>query len=157
MSRIPENTTYTDSALARKLGDFLSQRKSIDTLLGIELLEIDAGYVKMRMTVTEEMTNFFGSAHGGAVFALADSAFAFSCNSHNMVTVAAGCSIEYLRPSFPGDILTATSHYKGGTGRQSIFDIEITNQDDRLVAAFRGKSHSTRDSILPEDETAAQA
>ena len=152
-----ENSPYTDSALAKKLGEHLSARKSLDGLLGIELVEIDAGYVKLTMTVTEEMTNFYGSAHGGAMFALADSAFAYSCNSHNKVTVAAGCSIEYLRPSFPGDVLTATAHYKGGAGRQGIFDIEITNQDDVLVAVFRGKSHSTKDSILPEEDTAAQS
>ncbi|MFC7049128.1 hydroxyphenylacetyl-CoA thioesterase PaaI [Emcibacter nanhaiensis] len=152
-----KNSPYTDTALAKRLGEHLSARKSIDDLLGIKLLEIDAGYVKMSMTVTDEMTNFFGSTHGGAVFALADSAFALSCNSHNKVTVAAGCSIEYLRPSFPGDTLTATAHFKGGAGRQGIFDIEINNQDGVLVAVFRGKSHSTKDSILPDEETETQA
>ncbi|WP_138380498.1 hydroxyphenylacetyl-CoA thioesterase PaaI [Luteithermobacter gelatinilyticus] len=133
-------------AIAREL----SARKTLDDLLGVKLLEMAAGYVKMRMTVTDRMTNFYGSAHGGAIFALADSAFAYACNSGNRITVAAGCSIEYLAPAHPGDVLTATARYRGGVGRQGIYDIDIHNQEGRLIATFRGKSHSTKDSILPE-------
>ena len=137
--------------IAQKIGDSLKKRRTLDKLLNIELIDIGVGSATMKMEITEDMLNFYGSAHGGVVFALADAVFAYACNSQNIVTVAAGCSIEYLAPSFPGNMLTATAKYQGGRGRQGIYDVMITNQDDQLIATFRGKGHATREKVLGDN------
>lgn len=134
--------------VANDIGNLLKERHTLDDLLNMELTDIGPGTAAMTMVVSEDVLNFYGSAHGGVVFALADAVFAYACNSRNVVTVAAGCSIEFLAPSFPGDRLTARAEYKGGRGRQGIYDVMITNQDDQLIATFRGKGHATRESVL---------
>jgi len=133
---------------ADKIATLFKGRRTLDKLLNIEFISIGVGTAVMRMKLTEDMVNIYGSAHGGAVFALADAVFAYACNSRNRVTVASGCAIEYLAPSFPGDILTASAEFQGGRGKQGIYDIMITNQNDQLIATFRGKSHSTKEQIL---------
>lgn len=134
--------------IAQKIAAKFNSRRTLDKLLGIEFVSIDAGAAVMKLKLTEDMVNVYGSAHGGTIFALADAVFAYACNSRNIISVAAGCSIEYLAPAFPGDILTASGKFQGGRGRQGIYDIMITNQDDKLIATFRGKSHATKESVL---------
>ena len=134
--------------IAQEIAETFNGRRTLDKLLGIEFINIGVGTATMRMKLTEDMVNVYGSAHGGVVFALADAVFAYACNSQNIVSVASGCSIEYLAPSFPGDILTATGEFQGGRGRQGIYDVMITNQDNKLIATFRGKSHSTKNTVL---------
>lgn len=136
--------------IAQEIAENFNKRRTLDRWLGIEFVSIGVGTATMRMKITEDMTNVYGSSHGGAVFALADAVFAYACNSQNVVSVASGCSIDYLAPSFPGDVLTASGEFKGGRGRQGIYDIMITNQNDQLIATFRGKSHATKESILGE-------
>jgi len=138
------------TTLPQKVATALKPKAKADLLLGINLLEIDEGYARMQMVVTDDHCNFAGSIHGGIIFTLADSAFAYACNSQNIATVAAGCSIEYLAPAFPGDSLTATAKYQGGRGKQGIYDIEINNQDNKLIACFRGKSHSSGKTLVGE-------
>jgi acyl-CoA thioesterase len=86
------------------------------------------------------MVNGHAICHGGFVFTLADSAFAFACNSYNANTVAAGCAIEFLAPSHEGDVLTATARERALVGRSGIYDIDVTNQTGATIAIFRGKS-----------------
>ncbi len=138
----------TTQEIAQKIAEKFNSRRTLDKMLSIEFVSIDAGAAVMRLKLTEDMVNVYGSAHGGTIFALADAVFAYACNSRNIISVAAGCSIEYLAPAFPGDILTATGKFQGGRGRQGIYDIMITNQDDELIATFRGKSHSTKEKVL---------
>lgn len=140
--------SHQEQEQADKIAALFKSRRTLDKLLNIDFISIGAGTAVMRMKVTEDMVNVYGSAHGGAVFALADAVFAYACNSRNIVTVASGCAIEYLAPSFPGDILTASAKFQGGRGKQGIYDIMITNQNDQLIATFRGKSHSTKEQIL---------
>ncbi|MBL4802126.1 MAG: hydroxyphenylacetyl-CoA thioesterase PaaI [Emcibacter sp.] len=133
---------------AQKIAAVFNEKRTLDKLLNIEFISIGVGTAAMKMKLTEDMVNVYGSAHGGAVFALADAVFAYACNSQNAVTVASGCSIEYLAPSFPGDTLTAKAEFQGGRGKQGIYDIMITNQNDQLIATFRGKSHTTKEKVL---------
>ena len=109
--------------------------------LGITLSEVRPGYARMDMPVRIDMLNGHQSCHGGFIFALADSAFAYACNSHNLNTVASGCSIEYLAPARLGDVLRAEAVEQALAGRTGVYDIKVSNQDGRTIALFRGKSH----------------
>ncbi len=133
---------------AQEIAKSFNSRRTLDKLLNIEFVNIGIGSAIMRMKLTEDMVNVYGSAHGGVVFALADAVFAYACNSQDIVSVASGCSIEYLAPSFPGDVLTASGEFQGGRGKQGIYDVMVTNQNDQLIATFRGKSHSTKEKVL---------
>ncbi len=94
----------------------------------------------MTMTIRADMLNGHATCHGGFIFTLADSAFAFACNSYNLTTVAAGCSIEYLAPAREGDVLTATAREQSLNGRSGVYDIDVKNQRSETIALFRGKS-----------------
>lgn len=120
---------------------------------GIRITENGPGTATATMTVTDSMLNGFGVCHGGFLFALADSAFAYACNSYNRLTLAAGGSIEFLRPAQGGDALTALAEERSRGGRSGIYDVCIRNQRGEEIALFRGRSHSTRRPILPDDAT----
>lgn len=115
----------------------------------MELLTCEPGHATMRMTVREAFLNGHRMCHGGVIFALADSTFAYACNSHNRNTVAAGCSIEYLRPARLGDVLTCIGQEQTLQGRHGIYDMRVTNQAGEVVAMFRGKSAQIAGSVLP--------
>jgi acyl-CoA thioesterase len=134
--------------IAQEIAESFNNRHTFDRFVGFEFVNMGVGSATMKVKITEDMVNVYGSTHGGVVFALADAVFAYACNSRNIVSVASGCSIDYLAPSFPGDILTATGEFQGGRGRQGIYDIMITNQNDQLIATFRGKSHATKEQVL---------
>jgi acyl-CoA thioesterase len=103
----------------------------------------------MSMPVREDMLNGHQSCHGGFIFSLADSAFAFACNSHNFNTVGAGCTIDYLAPGRLGDLLTAEAVEQALAGKTGVYDIQVRNQDGRMVALFRGKSHRVQGEVIP--------
>lgn len=129
---------------------FAVDTASKDTL-GMELLACEPGRAVLRMTVRELHLNGHKICHGGFIFTLADSTFAFACNSHNRVTVAAGCSIEFLRPGQLGDVLTCEGLEQTLSGRHGIYDMKVTNQRDEVVAMFRGKSASIQGTVVPEE------
>jgi len=104
------------------------------------LAEIRPGYARMTMPVREDMLNGHLTCHGGFIFALADSAFAFACNSRNLNTVGAGCSIDYIAPGRLHDVLVAVAVEQNVSGKSGIYDVRVTDQDDRIIALFRGKS-----------------
>jgi acyl-CoA thioesterase len=108
--------------------------------LGMELLSVGPGSAKMKMRVREDMANVHNTCHGGLIFTLADSTFAYACNSHNRNAVAVTCMIEYMRPAYVGDVLTASGSEQGLEGRNGVYDIRVENQKGELVALFRGKS-----------------
>jgi acyl-CoA thioesterase len=105
------------------------------------LAEIRPGYARMTMPVRRDMLNGHQTCHGGYIFMLADSAFAFACNSHNHNTVGAGCTIDYLAPGREGDLLTAEATEQALAGKTGVYDIKVSNQEGRTIALFRGKSH----------------
>jgi acyl-CoA thioesterase len=116
--------------------------------LGMALEEVRPGFARVRMTVRPDMLNGHGTCHGGIVFALADSAFAFACNSRDVVTVASGCSIEFLAPVREGDELVAEAQERALQGRNGVYDVDVRRAGGELVATFRGRSAATRDRVL---------
>ncbi len=131
------------SAQAMWNDDSASQR------LGMVLDHIAPGQAALSMTITDAMSNGHGNCHGGYIFTLADSAFAFACNSYNQMAVAQHCSITYLIPGRIGDRLTATAREVSRRGRSGLYDIRITNQDGAHVAEFRGHSRTVKGTHLP--------
>jgi len=129
-----DNAAFPEGMFAR---DLASQS------LGISVDVDGEGGAVARLQVTERMLNGFAVCHGGFLFTLADTAFAFACNSHGVVTVAAGASIEYLHPVQAGDRLQAIASERSRRGRTGIYDVSVRNQDDLEVAVFRGRSHAT--------------
>jgi acyl-CoA thioesterase len=126
--------------LAKAAGKAMYDRDAASQAMGMALDEIRPGYARMSMTIRADMLNGHLTCHGGYVFALADSAFAFACNSHNFNTVGAGCTIDYLAPGREGDVLTAEAVEQLVSGKSGIYDVKVTNQEGRMVALFRGKS-----------------
>ncbi len=136
-------------ALARAAAHAMYAADACTQALGIELLEVAPGRARMRMRVRTSFLNGHRTCHGGLIFTLADSAFAFACNSHNLNTVAAGCSIEFLRPAFEHDVLTAEAIEQTLAGRHGIYDIRVTNAAGETVAMFRGKSARIAGNVIP--------
>jgi acyl-CoA thioesterase len=128
-------------ALAELVGKTMYERDPASQALGMLLAEIRPGYARMTMPVRRDMLNGHQTCHGGYIFMLADSAFAFACNSHNHNTVGAGCTIDYLAPGREGDLLTAEATEQALSGKTGVYDIKVVNQAGRTVALFRGKSH----------------
>ena len=128
-------------ALAELAGKTMFERDPASQALGMVLAEIRPGYARMTMTVRPDMLNGHRTCHGGFIFMLADSAFAFACNSHNFNTVGAGCTIDYLAPGREGDVLTAEAVEQALSGKTGVYDIAVTNAAGSTIALFRGKSH----------------
>lgn len=144
--------TMDESQLAAKVGEtmFAADRASRE-FMQMELVSCEPGRAVMRMTVRREMLNGHDICHGGLIFTLADSTFAFACNSRNKVTVAAGCSIEFLKPGRAGDVLTCEGVEQVLQGRHGIYDMKVTNQRGEVVAMFRGKSAQIQGSVLAQE------
>lgn len=109
--------------------------------MGIEIQEMGDGFARLTMTITEAMLNGHQTCHGGQLFTLADTAFAYACNSQGLAAVASGCSIDFVRPSAAGDTLTAIAQVRTQGRQTGVYDIEIINQHEKTVALFRGRSH----------------
>lgn len=137
-------------ALAAKVGQamFAADRATKD-LMQMDLVSCEPGRAVMRMTVREDMLNGHDICHGGLIFTLADSTFAYACNSRNQVTVASGCSIEFLKPGRLGDLLTCQGVEQVLQGRQGVYDMTVTNQRGEVVAVFRGKSMTIAGAVIP--------
>ena len=142
----------TDRELAAKVGAamYAADRASRE-FMQIELVSCEPGRAVMRMRVREQMLNGHSICHGGLIFTLADSTFAFACNSHNKATVAAGCNIEFLRPAHAGDVLTCEGVEQALQGRNGVYDMKVLNQHGEVVAMFRGRSSHVRGAVLPAD------
>ena len=123
--------------------------------LGMEILQIRPGEAVLMMTVGPHMVNGHGIAHGGFIFLLADSAFAFACNSHNQRAVAAQCNISFIRPGRLGDRLIATAREISRSGRSGIYDVRVT-VDDIAIAELRGHSRTLGGTWVPEIDTASK-
>jgi acyl-CoA thioesterase len=138
--------------LAHRVGEamFAADAASRDTM-GMELIACEPGRAVIRMTVHESHLNGHRICHGGFIFTLADSTFAFACNSYNRNTVAAGCSIEFLRPGHLGDVLTCEGNEQTLQGRHGVYDMKVTNQKGQVVALFRGKSAQIQGTVIPEE------
>lgn len=123
------------------------------TRLGMVVEEVRPGFARLRMTVVAYMINSHNICHGGYVFTLADSAFAFACNTYNRVTVASGATIDFLAPVYLEDELTAVATEQALGGRTGVYDVVVKNQAGRNVAVFRGRSHRLQGSLIAEHKT----
>jgi acyl-CoA thioesterase len=117
--------------------------------LGMSLDDVGVGSATVSFIVQDRMTNGHGTCHGGFIFSLADSAFAFACNSYNQRTVAQHCSVSFIAPAFAGDRLTAVAREVSRAGRGGIYDIRVVNQRGEHVAEFRGHSRTVKGMHLP--------
>jgi acyl-CoA thioesterase len=138
-------------ALAERIGRELFEKDQASRTLGMRIDEIRPGYARLTMRVRKDMVNGHDICHGGLIFTLADSCFAFACNSHNHVTVAQGAAIEFLAPGRLGDVLTAEGQERHAGGRTGVYDIAVTNQDGKTVALFRGKSYRIQGHVVPPE------
>jgi acyl-CoA thioesterase len=136
-------------ALAELAGKTMYENDPASQALGMLLAEIRPGYARMTMPVRLEMLNGHRTCHGGYIFMLADSAFAFACNSHNHNTVGAGCTIDYLAPGREGDLLTAEAVEQALSGKTGVYDVKVSNQEGRTIALLRGKSHRIAGLVAP--------
>jgi acyl-CoA thioesterase len=134
--------------LARACADAMWREDDASQGLGMEILDVKAGQATLAMTVMPHMVNGHGIAHGGFIFLLADSTFAFACNSHNERAVAAQCNISFIRPGKLGDKLVATAKEISRTGRSGIYDVRVT-VDDTTIAELRGHSRTVAGAWIP--------
>ena len=135
-------------AVARRSADAMYAADTASRALGIIVDGVAPGRATARMRVTAEMVNGHGIAHGGYVFLLADTAFAFACNTHGVRTVARGGQIVFVRPVRAGEELTATATERVRRGRSGVYDVTVTGPGGDVVAEFRGQSGEVGDSQL---------
>lgn len=135
--------------VAQAVGTGMYERDRTAKALGIALEEIGPSRARMRMVVRDDMVNGHDICHGGLIFTLADTAFAYACNSHNLVTVAQHCTITFLAPAKKGDVLVATAHEHTKVGRNGVTDILVTREDGEVIAAFRGNSVTIKGEVVP--------
>lgn len=114
------------------------ERDKFSEWLGLKVLEIRPGYIKLQATIREEMMNGIGSLHGGITFAMADSAFAFTCNMYNNISVALDAHISFTKAGQAGDVFTIESEEINTTHRIGVYHVKVSNQRDELVALFKG-------------------
>jgi acyl-CoA thioesterase len=136
---------------AERAAAALYERDRASRALGMRIAGVRPGWARVVMRVREDMLNGHGVCHGGMVFALADSAFAFSCNSYNESTVAAAAAIDFLAPAREGDELTAEAAELWRTRRNGIYEITVTNQSGERVALFRGRSYRIDGQVVGEE------
>ena len=137
---------------ARKCAELMFAADRASPGLGMQIADIGPGRAVMTMPVREDMLNGHHICHGGFIFTLADSAFAFACNSYNQNTVAQQNQITYLSPGKAGETLTATATETSRTGRSGVYDVTVTGQDGRTIALFRGLSRTVKGQHFPEED-----
>lgn len=135
-------------ALAEQVAYAMYPRDRASQLLGIRLITVRPGYARLSMTVRPDMVNGHRLCHGGLIFTLADSAFAYSCNSYNRNTVASACGIDFLAPAREGDILEAEAVEQSLSGRTGVYDVTVRNRAGQTIALFRGKSYRISGEVI---------
>lgn len=145
-----------DDDLARRCADVMWKDDEASRQLGMTLDAVTSGSATLSMTIRDDMTNGHGTAHGGFIFALADSAFAFACNSHNERAVAQACDIVFAAPARLGDRLVASAGERHRFGRNGIYDIRVTrgSAEGDVVAEFRGRSRTIGGALVDTADTA---
>lgn len=137
-----------NNEIAKKVVDKMMRDDLFSQWLGISLIEITEGYSKIKMTVREEMINGFGIVHGGVAFSLADSCFAFACNNRNVLSVALDTSINFTKPVHVGDVLTAEAKELHNGKSTGLYHITIKNQNNHIVALFKGTCFRTNKKLV---------
>jgi acyl-CoA thioesterase len=135
-------------ATPQQVVSHMMQNDLFSQWLGIEVLEVKEGYSKIKMLVRSEMVNGFGIVHGGITFSLADSAFAFACNNRNVLSVALDTAINFIKPVHVGDVLIARAKELHNGKSTGLYQIEIKNQNEHLIAQFKGLCYRTDKSLV---------
>lgn len=144
----------TPEERARKSADALWESDAATQWMGMSLRSVGVGSAVVSLTVAPHHCNGHGTCHGGVIFSLADSAFAFACNSRNRVTVAQSNSITYLAPGRLGDTLVATAREVQLAGRSGVYDVQVADGDGAVIAEFRGLSRSVAGQLFDEPSEA---
>jgi acyl-CoA thioesterase len=150
-SEVNVKATLSPDDLARACADAMWKDDDASSGLGMEILDVSAGEATLAMTVRPDMVNGQRIAHGGFIFTLADSAFAFACNSRNDRSVAAHCQITFIRPGKLGDRLIAVAREVSRSARSGIYDVRVT-AGNQVIAEFRGHSRTIAGTWLPEHD-----
>lgn len=137
-------------ALADRVAASMWPRDTASQGLGMRIVRIAPGHAELAMTVRSDMLNGHAICHGGFIFTLADSTFAYACNSYNLNTVASGCGIDFIAPAREGDVLTAIGQERSASGRTGVYDIEVVNQRGEKIALFRGKSYRIKGHVVED-------
>ena len=145
-----KRTAGNDYTTARAVAEAMIGKCGLSQSLGMKIIDAGPKYSVVEMVLEDRHLNGFSIAHGGAIFALADTAFAHACNSDNVVTVAQQCQINFLQPGRAGDLLTATAKGRTYSGRTGIYDVTITGSDGGVIAEFRGMSCKLRGPVIPD-------
>ena len=139
----------TTNITPQEVLDIMQPRDRFSAWLGLQVQEIGAGYCRLHYTVTKDMLNGFERIHGGILFSAADSAFAFACNSHGLITVALDVSITFTRPALEGDRLFVEAKEVHLGNKTGLYDIRTTNERGELVSLFKGTAYRTSKKVTP--------
>ena len=150
--RSPQQIAAQLTADRVRVGMLVNDRATL--ALGMQVVEVTPGGATLTMTVREDMLNGHDICHGGLIATLADSSFAFACNSHNELTVASGFSVDLVAPARLGDVLTARCQEVSKAGRTGVYDATVTNQRSERIAIFRGRSYTIKGKAAVRDGTA---
>ena len=146
----PAMTPEDARALAQRVAAAMHARDVATQALGMQVGEVGPGRAELSMVVRADMLNGHEICHGGFIFTLADSAFAYACNSYNLNTVASGCAIDFIAPARLGDMLRAMAHERQLAGRTGVYDVEVCNERGETVALFRGKSYRIKGHLIED-------
>ncbi len=149
---MPEHAIRARQHLAEAVGRRMYERDHISHALGITLEAIRPGYARLTMRVRQDMLNSHQLLHGGMTFTLADTAFAYACNSHDRTAVATGCNIVFPATGHEGDQLTAEAVECHLSGRSGVCDVTVTNQKGEVIALFRGQSRQMQGTVLAGED-----
>lgn len=142
-------TSRSDAdALAERCAEALWSGDKASQALGMKIISVGEGRSEVRMRVRDDMLSGHELVHGGMVFTLADSAFAFACNSRNKTAYAMSCTIDFVRPAVLGDELTARAQERSHTRSSGVYEITVTNQHDKVIAHFRGRSFTRGEPLI---------
>jgi acyl-CoA thioesterase len=135
--------------LARVCADTMWADDEATRALGMELVSVEPGHAVLAMTVSQRMVNGHKTCHGGYIFTLADSAFAFACNTYNQRTVAQHCAVTFVNPARLGERLVARAMERQRAGRSGIYDVTVTREEGFIIAEFRGHSRTVEGELVP--------
>ena len=135
-------------ALAEATAEAMYARDRAAQALGIKIVRVQPGTSLLTMTVRSDMVNGHHICHGGMIFSLADTAFAYACNSYNKNTVASACHIDFLAPAKEGETLEAEAVEQSAAGRTGVYDITVRNNHGKTIALFRGKSYRINGEVI---------
>lgn len=144
-----KQTPAEAQTLAEDVARTMWEKDNATQALGMEIVSVGPGRATLAMPVRRDMLNGHQTCHGGLIFTLADSAFAYACNSHNHPTVASACHIDFLMPAREGDVLEAEAIEQSASGRLGVYDITVRVRGGKTVALFRGKSYRLQGEVVP--------